>query len=259
MKKCIYFCLFFLVSHLNAEPLEDNSFLVEEAYNQEPGIIQFIQVLQKSTKTKNWNYVFINEIPVVNQEYQFSYELPYIYDEAVDKSQLSDIKINLRKEFLRAEQIVTTGRVSLILPTGKNEENSGKGALGYEISLISSVKISNVWSQHWNIGYGITPKAKNSNNISENISKYFYAVNNVYFLTDTINFMLEAVASHSEEIVGVSSKTWNQEIILSPSIRLAFDVSDWQFVPGLAYPMGVGASEGQSQVLGYLSIEDQLF
>ncbi len=36
--------------------IEDNSFLLEEAYNQEEGVIQYIQSYQYSNETKNWNY-----------------------------------------------------------------------------------------------------------------------------------------------------------------------------------------------------------
>lgn len=61
-----------LLSSLNASAaeakrIEDNSFLLEEAYNQEEGVIQYIQSYQYSKKTKNWNYTFTNEIPMPNQ------------------------------------------------------------------------------------------------------------------------------------------------------------------------------------------------
>ena len=59
-----------------AKRIEDNSFLLEEAYNQEEGVIQYIQAYQYSKKTKNWNYTFTNEIPVPNQTHQFSYTVP---------------------------------------------------------------------------------------------------------------------------------------------------------------------------------------
>ncbi len=43
------FVLISCISFLSlAEPVENNSFLVEEAYNQDPGVVQFINVYQKS-------------------------------------------------------------------------------------------------------------------------------------------------------------------------------------------------------------------
>lgn len=48
MKKLILALL--LSQFVLAEAIEDNSFLVEEAYNQEPGVVQFINVYQKIRK-----------------------------------------------------------------------------------------------------------------------------------------------------------------------------------------------------------------
>jgi hypothetical protein len=39
------------------QKIRDNSFLLEEAYNQEEGVIQHIQSLQYM-KDKSWNYTF---------------------------------------------------------------------------------------------------------------------------------------------------------------------------------------------------------
>ena len=41
------------VSAEEAKRIEDNSFLLEEAYNQEEGVIQYIQSYQYSKRTKN--------------------------------------------------------------------------------------------------------------------------------------------------------------------------------------------------------------
>ena len=47
----------FFTAIASAEKVEDNSFLVEEAYNQEEGVVQFIQLYQKDSRTKSWgNY-----------------------------------------------------------------------------------------------------------------------------------------------------------------------------------------------------------
>lgn len=39
-----------------AESVKDNSFLIEEAYNQEPGVLQFIQTYQYFERAKEWGY-----------------------------------------------------------------------------------------------------------------------------------------------------------------------------------------------------------
>ena len=49
-----------------AEPgIQDNSFLVEEAYNQEFGVVQHISSFTRFWDSKDWNYSFTQEWPVL--------------------------------------------------------------------------------------------------------------------------------------------------------------------------------------------------
>ena len=43
--------------------IQDNSFLIEEAYNQDPGIIQEIQLYLRDLRTGAWVYSFTQEWP----------------------------------------------------------------------------------------------------------------------------------------------------------------------------------------------------
>ena len=56
--------------------IEDNSFLIEEAYNQEDGVFQYIQSYEYSKKTNEWLYTFTHEMPLPNLYHQFSYTVP---------------------------------------------------------------------------------------------------------------------------------------------------------------------------------------
>ncbi|HWH76104.1 MAG TPA: hypothetical protein VNT76_01990, partial [Candidatus Binatus sp.] len=46
--------------------IEDNSFLIEEAYNQEAGVVQHIwnAIYTKSGRSHGWNFSFTQEWPV---------------------------------------------------------------------------------------------------------------------------------------------------------------------------------------------------
>ena len=61
----------------------DNSFLVEEAYNQEPGVVQHIMTAfygidrLPGPDDKTLNLAFTQEWPIVSQTHQFSYTVPY--------------------------------------------------------------------------------------------------------------------------------------------------------------------------------------
>ena len=57
--------------------IADNSFLIEEAYNQEPGVVQHINAFSRANGTGNWLYAFTQEWPVFSQMHQFSYTLGY--------------------------------------------------------------------------------------------------------------------------------------------------------------------------------------
>src|SRR5581483_8134055 len=56
-------------------PIQDNSFLVEEAYNQEAGVVQHISVYSRLWNRKDWSYAFTQEWPGRNPRHQFSYTL----------------------------------------------------------------------------------------------------------------------------------------------------------------------------------------
>lgn len=239
--------------------IADNSFLVEEAYNQEPGVVQFINVYTKPDEGSDWTYTFINEIPMGSEKHQFSYEIPYSNLDASDEQGVEDIKFNYRQEFVRTDTLVTTGRVSLQAGTGDYKKGFGKSAMGYEASLITSVNITDKWVQHWNLGAGITPDAKDTAGNKADNGKYFWAVSNVYLFSNNLNFMLEFAGSEEQETTGAKQAVWGSSTVISPSIRYAYDVGVWQFVPGLAYPMGVTTNPGDNELLVYLSIEGKLF
>ena len=56
--------------------IQDNSFLIEEAYNQDPGVVQHIQTLSRATRGGDWLYTFTQEWPVPAITHQLSYTLP---------------------------------------------------------------------------------------------------------------------------------------------------------------------------------------
>src|ERR1041384_3024217 len=88
----------------NVDGIMDNSFLVEEAYNQEPGVVQHIFTASYGVKQlagpddKAWNPTFTQEWPVFSQRHQFSYTVPYYFLESGGQSKdgLGDILLNYR-------------------------------------------------------------------------------------------------------------------------------------------------------------------
>lgn len=156
--------------------------------------------------------------------------------------------------------MVTTGRLSLLTPTGDYNESRGSGVVSPEISLINSIIVSDKWVQHWNIGAGYSKDAKNELGKKANNTNLFAGVSNVVLLTDQFNFMLEALLTSSEASIDNKQTEWETTIVISPSLRMAIDYKNWQFVPGIAMPLVVGPQDkGTVELLGYLSIEGKVF
>src|SRR5689334_10839155 len=60
--------------------IQDNSFLVEEAYNQNFGVVQHISSFTRFWSSKDWNYTFTQEWPVPgNARHQLSYSLAAVH------------------------------------------------------------------------------------------------------------------------------------------------------------------------------------
>ena len=50
--------------------------LIEEAYNQEPGVVQHISAWQRSLRSAAWGFTFTQEWPLGTQTLQLRYTIP---------------------------------------------------------------------------------------------------------------------------------------------------------------------------------------
>ena len=86
--------------------IQDNSFLIEEAYNQEPGVIQHIQTFQYM-KNATWGYSFVQEWPVPGRTHQLSYTIPVFHldtDTNGKKTGIGDVMLNYRYQLIYKEK-----------------------------------------------------------------------------------------------------------------------------------------------------------
>ncbi len=86
--------------------IQDNSFLIEEAYNQEPGVIQHIQTFQYM-KNATWGYSFVQEWPVPGRTHQLSYTIPVFHldtDTDGKKTGIGDVMLNYRYQLIYKEK-----------------------------------------------------------------------------------------------------------------------------------------------------------
>ena len=129
------------------EVIQDDSFLIEEAYNQEPNVIQhiFTAAYNNDSRQRGWTFNFTQEWPVFSQDHQFSYSVPtYHFIDGSDRIYgVGDILINYRYQALYEDDSkpAFAPRFSLILPTGSRRRGTGDNVVGYQWNLPFSKKL----------------------------------------------------------------------------------------------------------------------
>jgi hypothetical protein len=117
---------------LDHAPIQDNSFLVEEAYNQEHGIVQHISTFTRMWNCEDWTYSFTQEWPFRGIRNQLSYTVPVLHRGGAGTG-LGDIALNYRYQLLGGEGALHAApRLTVLLPTGSERRGRGAGALGLQ-------------------------------------------------------------------------------------------------------------------------------
>ena len=198
---------FVMLGHSGAlaeEPkkIRDNSFLLEEAYNQEPGVIQHIQAFQRM-RDKSWSYTFTEEWPVPNETHQLSATVPanHIHSDGTETG-IGDIQLNYRYQAVLKDPIALAPRLSLIFPTGDEEKGLGNGTLGVQVNVPASIEIGGKWVTHWNLGATYIPNAKGPGGIRRDTTGINFGASLVYLLSENFNLLVEAAGSSHESIGG---------------------------------------------------------
>src|SRR5450432_1502321 len=120
-------------SEAKEEPqIQDNSFLIEEAYNQESGVVQHISTFSRMWNSKDWCYTFTQEWPGRhNWRHQFSYTLIGAHSGGFAGSGggFGDTAFNYRYQVYGSGETrwAFAPRVSMLLPTGDAARGRGLG------------------------------------------------------------------------------------------------------------------------------------
>lgn len=257
MKKIFLLLLLLTASgSLFAQAIEDNSFLVEEAYNQEKGVIQGINTFQRQ-RSGDWAYTFTNEIPVVIQRHQFSYTIPIV--RAGSGNGVGDVLLNYRYQITglkETDMVAVAPRFSVILPTGDHKKSRGAGAVGFQFNLPVSVTHSRQIVTHWNAGTTLTPRSRNVLGERANTKGFNLGQSTVWLAKNNFNVLFETAWNYNEAVTGTKQTQKQYSLLLNPGIRWAWNFkSGMQIVPGVSLPVGVGPSYGERGFFLYLSVE----
>jgi hypothetical protein len=233
--------------------ITDNSFLVEEAFNQDPHIVQNIFGFQRLT-VRDWQFTFTQEWPVPRMRHQLSYTIPV---QALDGvSGMGDVLVNYRLQVLEEGpgRPAFSPRVSAILPTG--DSAAGGGSHGVQFNLPFSKRHGD-WYFHWNGGGTWLRFPGGPELVSPAI-----AGSVIYRARQMLNLMLESVVVDAASAAPPSSaggpETTRHVVAstLSPGLRGGWNLGDdKQIVIGAAVPVTWSGGETTRAVFLYFSYE----
>lgn len=244
----------------SARPFEitDNSFLVEEAFNQERGIFQ--NIFGAARSGGEWAANFTQEWPAPSMTHQLSYTIPFGTTGGVKG--IGDIFLNYRYQMFTEGpgRPAFSPRVSLILPTGDEVDGFGEGSAGLQINLPFSKQRGDVYF-HWNGGFTLLP------GVGSDRFQPLVAVDDVTLFTPHIsgsaiwryrsmfNFMVESLLEWPHEIVAPGLAERSPAFTLSPGARGGWNIGDHQLILGAAIPITWTEGSRDAGAFFYLSYE----
>jgi hypothetical protein len=244
-----------------SESIEDNSFFIEEAYNQERRVVQHIsEVYYYARPDKGLFFNFTQEWPIFGPKHQFSYTILYSRLDGVSLSGLNDLLVNYRYQLFDEDNWVAAApRLSLILPTGNAAKGLGYGVVGIQTNLPLSKRISEYFVLHGNIGFTYQPRAKgpatSGRQVRSDLFSYTYGGSMIFLVRPDLNILLECLISHYQEFNDRGDVVPGRETILNPGLRYAINLGRLQIVPGIAIPISRLGNETRVGIFLYLSFE----
>lgn len=245
--------------------ISDNSFLIEEAYNQERGVVQHILLLENifayrdKFSNEEMGMTFAQEWPLGTQMWQGAYAVS-------SNREFEDVWLDLQ---LRYQMPIQDNALALapyakiafpIAEKGDDEINGGRLGIGLPVSAT----LSDQWTMHLNfsaeylrlkeferLGPGPAIVADYGNDAVE----AGMGTSVVYSLAPIFDLMMEFVYA-TEMLSEPSYRNETSEALLSPGFRKAWNfTSGAQMVGGLGFPVGLKGDVPDFAGLLYLSFE----
>ena len=244
--------------------IQDNSFLMEEAYNQEPGIVQHINSFQRF-RGGDWTASFTQEWPVPGQTHQLSYTVLYarVDSDSVSHSGLGDLALNYRYQLAGNGQakFACAPRLSVLFPTGDQRKDLGAGGIGFQINVAMSTVLSEKLVMHTNVGGTWNPRAKDAEGSTAATRGWNLGQSFIWLARKDLNFLVETIWNEAQAVVGASQVSASHVLTVSPGLRWAWNRpgGGLQIVPGIAVPIAIGANRTDASVFVYLSFEHEMW
>jgi hypothetical protein len=239
-----------------AEPVRDNSFLIEEAFNQPAGVVQHVMTIA-SPMDGGLTFTFSEEWPLGGMRHQGAYSIPVVRASVGGLTGLGDVGLHYRYQLLGVEDgpWFVAPRLSVMFPTGDARLGMGAGGLTLETMLPVSVERA-PFTLNANLGFAITPSARTGIGAVSRDVALRAAGSAIWAATRTLNLLVEASMDQASSRIGSTLASRERELTVSPGIRWAQDLpGGMQIVRGVAMPIRIAAGRAERNVFAYLSIE----
>lgn len=257
--------------------IRDNAVFVEEAVNQDPGVVQHIFIWQNvwdrapGLRTRDFSSSYTMELPVGSQKHQFSFTTQYLTSHSDPdfgpSSQVGDIGdtfLNYRYQLLASDEFLWCApRASLILPSGDKRLGTGTGEVGYQFNLPVS-HYGTLFDAHFNAGYTIVPDVSlpiATTGPIEILSPRhdLHAFNlgaSLYWKPrKKLHFFVEALAVWGHEIDEFGGRVSTTQALLNPGLRFAIIQEPVEWVMLFSVPIGLTRDTPDIGAIAYMSIE----
>jgi hypothetical protein len=237
---------FSLYAQEHSPALEDNSFFIEEAYNQEPGVLQHIF---KGAFFENDDLAlsFSEEIPIVSEKHQIAFEIAYLLLSRPERNGIGDLAVQYRYQlFGKEDWAAAAPAFSVVMLSDLEEGDEGNTFIGYQVLLPFSKRLSENFTAHLNAGVLYFPEAEISS------TEFFGGGSIIWLPTWNLNFHFEYLFTTLSE----NGKSSSEHLFI-PGIRYGINVGSLQIVPGLATAVNTKRDTNEVVML-YLSFEHPL-
>lgn len=244
----------------SSEPwaITDNSFFVEEAFNQQRGVFQNIFIWQK-TRDGGWDGSFTQEFPAPAMRHQLSYTLPF--DGGEIGAHVGSVLVNYRFQLSEESNShpAISPRASVILPTGRDDGYGNRTGLQFNLPISKQAGNfylhANAGVTHlFNVTAGVFPAVVGFEPPTKDLTSPTIAGSVIYRAAPMFNVMLESTVEFAEDFDGLST-TRNAGVVISPGFRTGWNFGEKQLVVGAAVPVTRSQGESSVAVLGYFSYE----
>src|SRR5262245_9252157 len=248
---------------LSSGPLQDNSFLIEEAYNQDAGVVQHIVNGVWDRSTGNWTLSYTQEWPVPDVTNQLSFTVLHQWggdtDDTDFDSGIGPMMLNYRYQASTEDECrpAVAPRLSVLRPTGGPSRNLGGGRPGVQLGLPVSKQITRHWAANLNLSGTIFPsvEAPAEPGRHHSLVDGTAGASVIWEPFDAINFLCEVVVNQTEEVTRRGTE-YHTHPLVNPGMRVGWNgPGGVQWVMGIAAPIGFGTDAGERGVFLYFSLE----